>query len=104
MQKLDEKRLSQKEAGNIQHPGVRQIKRLVKQYEEYGAAGWGGSQGIAGVVALDRLPKNGGQFRKRIVGRRCSYFPEANPSNSFCSAAALVRSTGFPLSHPLLPG
>jgi transposase len=39
MQKLDEKRLSQKEAGRILNLGVRQIKRLLKSYRKAGAAG-----------------------------------------------------------------
>jgi hypothetical protein len=39
MQKLDEKRMSQKEAGRILHLGVRQIKRLLKTYRKKGAAG-----------------------------------------------------------------
>jgi transposase len=39
MQKLDEKRLSQKEAGRILGLGVRQIKRLLKAYRKQGTAG-----------------------------------------------------------------
>lgn len=39
MQKLDEKRLSQKEAGRILDLGVRQIKRVLKAYRQNGAAG-----------------------------------------------------------------
>ncbi len=39
MQKLDEKRLSQKEAGRILNLGVRQVKRLLKAYRKQGAAG-----------------------------------------------------------------
>ena len=39
MQKLSEKRMSQKEAGEILHLGKRQIKRLLKSYRKQGAAG-----------------------------------------------------------------
>lgn len=39
MQKLDEKRMSQKEAGRILNLGVRQIKRLLNGYREKGAGG-----------------------------------------------------------------
>jgi transposase len=39
MQKLSEKRMSQKEAGRILNLGVRQIKRLLKAYRTKGAAG-----------------------------------------------------------------
>jgi hypothetical protein len=39
MQKLDEKRLSQKEGGIMLHLGVREIKRLLKAYRKKGAAG-----------------------------------------------------------------
>lgn len=39
MQQLDEKRMSQKEAGRILNVGVRQIKRLLKAYRKQGAAG-----------------------------------------------------------------
>ena len=39
MQKLSEKRLSQKEAGTILNLSVRQIKRLLRGYREKGAAG-----------------------------------------------------------------
>jgi len=39
MQKLSEKRMSQKEAGRILHLSTRQIKRLLKAYRKRGAAG-----------------------------------------------------------------
>lgn len=39
MQKLSEKRMSQKEAGRILHLSVRQIKRLQRVYHQKGAAG-----------------------------------------------------------------
>jgi len=39
MQRLSEKRMSQKEAGTILHLGTRQIKRLLKAYRKRGAAG-----------------------------------------------------------------
>ncbi|HUE99992.1 MAG TPA: ISNCY family transposase [Anaerolineales bacterium] len=39
MQKLSEKRMSQKEAGAILHVSTRQIKRLLKTYRKKGAAG-----------------------------------------------------------------
>jgi len=39
MQKLSEKRMSQKEAGEILHLGKRQIKRLLKSYRNQGAVG-----------------------------------------------------------------
>ena len=39
MQKLSEKRMSQKEAGEILHLGKRQIKRLLKSYRKQGAVG-----------------------------------------------------------------
>ena len=39
MQRLSEKRMSQKEAGEILHLGTRQIKRLLKRYRKQGAAG-----------------------------------------------------------------
>jgi len=39
MQKLSEKRMSQKEAGRILHRSTRQIKRLLKTYRKKGAAG-----------------------------------------------------------------
>lgn len=39
MQRLDEKRMSQKEAGRILKLGVRQIKRLLKAYRKHGAVG-----------------------------------------------------------------
>src|SRR6266536_2958606 len=38
MQKLSEKRMSQKEAGTILHLSTRQIKRLLKAYRKKGAA------------------------------------------------------------------
>src|SRR3970040_1514522 len=41
MQRLSEKRMSQKEAGTILHLGTRQIKRLLKAYRKRGAAGRG---------------------------------------------------------------
>src|SRR5512132_1995667 len=39
MQKLTQKRMSQKEAGRILRLSTRQIKRLLKAYREQGAAG-----------------------------------------------------------------
>jgi len=39
MQRLSEKRMSQKEAGEILHLGKRQIKRLLKSYRKQGAVG-----------------------------------------------------------------
>ncbi len=39
MQRLSEKRMSQKEAGEILHLSTRQIKRLLKAYRQKGAAG-----------------------------------------------------------------
>jgi transposase len=39
MQKLSEKRMSQKEAGAILHVSTRQVKRLLKTYRQKGAAG-----------------------------------------------------------------
>ena len=39
MQKLSEKRMSQKEAGAMLHVSTRQIKRLLKTYRKKGAAG-----------------------------------------------------------------
>jgi transposase len=39
IQKVNDKRMSQKEAGAILNLGVRQIKRLVKKYKKHGAAG-----------------------------------------------------------------
>jgi transposase len=39
IQKLDERRMSQKEAGEILHLGKRQIKRLLKSYRKQGAVG-----------------------------------------------------------------
>jgi len=39
MQKLSEKRMSQKEAGGMLHVSTRQIKRLLKTYREQGGAG-----------------------------------------------------------------
>jgi transposase len=39
MQRLSGKRMSQKEAGEILHLSTRQIKRLLKRYKKYGAAG-----------------------------------------------------------------
>ena len=39
MQKLSEKRMSQKEAGAILHVSTRQIKRLLNAYRKKGAAG-----------------------------------------------------------------
>src|SRR6266542_4457112 len=39
MQKLSEKRMSQKEVGTILHLSMRQIKRLLKAYRKRGAAG-----------------------------------------------------------------
>jgi transposase len=39
MQKLVEKRMSQKEAGAILHLSTRQIKRLLKSYRKKGAVG-----------------------------------------------------------------
>ena len=39
MQRLSEQRLSQKEAGEILHLSIRQIKRLLKAYRERGAVG-----------------------------------------------------------------
>src|SRR6266545_2010529 len=39
MQKLSEKRMSQKEAGALLHVSTRQIKRLLKTYRKKGAAG-----------------------------------------------------------------
>ena len=39
IQKVTDKRMSQKEAGVILHLGVRQIKRLLKMYRKEGAVG-----------------------------------------------------------------
>ena len=39
IQKVKDKRMSQKEAGTILHLGVRQIKRLLKTYKQQGAVG-----------------------------------------------------------------
>jgi transposase len=39
MQRLSGKRMSQKEAGEILHLGLRQVKRLLKRYKKHGAAG-----------------------------------------------------------------
>ncbi len=39
MQKLSEKRMSQKEAGTLLHLSTRQIKRLLKAYRKKGAVG-----------------------------------------------------------------
>ena len=39
MQRLSEKRMAQKEAGEILHLGRRQIKRLLKRYRKHGAEG-----------------------------------------------------------------
>ena len=39
MQRLSEKRMAQKEAGEILHLGTRQIKWLLKRYREHGAEG-----------------------------------------------------------------
>jgi len=39
IQKVEDKRISQKEAGVILNLGVRQIKRLVRKYKKHGAAG-----------------------------------------------------------------
>ncbi len=39
MQKLSEKRVSQKEAGRLLHVSTRQVKRLLKAYRKDGAAG-----------------------------------------------------------------
>jgi transposase len=39
MQRLTQKRMSQREAGSILHMSTRQIKRLLKRYRQYGAAG-----------------------------------------------------------------
>jgi len=39
IQKVKDKRMSQKEAGTILHLGVRQIKRLLKKYKKQGAVG-----------------------------------------------------------------
>jgi transposase len=39
IQKVNDKRMSQKEAGAILNLGVRQIKRLVKKYKKHGAVG-----------------------------------------------------------------
>jgi transposase len=40
MQKLSEKRMSQKEAGAMLHLSMRQIKRLLNTYRKQGAAGF----------------------------------------------------------------
>lgn len=39
MQRLTQKRMSQKEAGSMLHMSTRQVKRLLKRYCQYGAAG-----------------------------------------------------------------
>jgi transposase len=39
IQKVNDKRMSQKEAGSILNLGVRQIKRLVRKYKKHGAVG-----------------------------------------------------------------
>jgi|WetSurMetagenome_2_1015567.scaffolds.fasta_scaffold166495_1 transposase len=39
MQRLTQKRMSQKEAGRMLHMSTRQVKRLLKRYRQYGAAG-----------------------------------------------------------------
>jgi transposase len=39
IQKVKDKRMSQKEAGRILYLGVRQIKRLLKKYKKQGAVG-----------------------------------------------------------------
>ena len=39
MQRLSERRMTQKEAGEILHLGTRQIKRLLRRYRKQGASG-----------------------------------------------------------------
>ena len=39
IQRLSKKQMSQKEAGELLHPGTRPIKRLLKRYRKQGAAG-----------------------------------------------------------------
>jgi transposase len=56
MQKLAEKRMSQKEAGRILNLGVRQIKRLLKAYRKQGAAGLVSKQ--RGRESNNRLPES----------------------------------------------
>jgi len=56
MQKLSEKRMSQKEAGAILHVSTRQIKRLLKSYRKKGAAGLISRQ--RGRQSHNRLPED----------------------------------------------
>ena len=62
MQRLSEKRLSQKEAGRILGLSVRQIKRLLKVYREEGAAGLISKH--RGRTANNRLPD---EVKKRAL-------------------------------------
>jgi transposase len=62
MQKLSEKRMSQKEAGAILHVSTRQIKRLLKAYRQKGAAGLVSKQ--RGRQSHNRLAE---EVRKRAL-------------------------------------
>ncbi|HLO18520.1 MAG TPA: ISNCY family transposase [Anaerolineales bacterium] len=62
MQRLSEKRMSQKEAGRILNLSVRQIKRVLKAYREKGAAGLTSKH--RGRKANNRLPE---EVKKRAL-------------------------------------
>jgi transposase len=62
MQKLSEKRMSQKEAGAILHVSTRQIKRLLKTYRKKGAAGLVSRQ--RGHLSHNRLAED---VKKRVL-------------------------------------
>lgn len=62
MQRLAEKRMSQKEAGEILDLGIRQIKRLLNAYRKQGAAGLVSKQ--RGRTGNNRLPAS---VKKRVL-------------------------------------
>jgi transposase len=80
MQKLSEKRMSQKEAGRVLNLSTRQIKRLLKTYRKKGAAGLVSRQRgrpsnhrlDAGVVqqALDLVKKKYSDFGPTLAHKK----------------------------------
>lgn len=61
MQRLSEKRMSQKEAGEILHLGKRQIKRLLKSYRKRGAVE---------LVSKDRGRKGNNRLSESVKKQR----------------------------------
>jgi transposase len=89
MQKLSEKRMSQKEAGRILNLGVSKIKRLLKAYRTKGAAGLvskhrghKGNNRLSEEVRRSRFVE--GRYKALVRQRSQSYGEEKLSSRMAC--------------------